>query len=95
MLMGRPPLREAAASQDRFSILAGSRGGATRLASAPCPLDGDAARRFRPAWGADMRKHLSKIVVVIVAIVFATWFLLWPDEEEPVAVPPEAAATLP
>jgi hypothetical protein len=42
-----------------------------------------------------MRKHLSKIVVVIVAIVFATWFLLWPDEEEPVAVPPEAANTLP
>lgn len=40
-----------------------------------------------------MRKHLSKIVVLIVAIIFASWFLLWPDEEEPLARPPPDAAT--
>ena len=42
-----------------------------------------------------MRKHLSKIVVVIVALVFAGWFLLWPDEEEPLRQPPDAAETAP
>lgn len=43
-----------------------------------------------------MRKHLSKIVVLIVAIVFAGWFLLWPDEEEPIAPqPPDAANSAP
>jgi hypothetical protein len=41
-----------------------------------------------------VRKHLSKIVVVIVALIFASWFLLWPDEDEPVEAPP-AAATAP
>lgn len=38
-----------------------------------------------------MRKHLSKVVVVIVAIVFTSWFLLWPDEEEPIALEAPAA----
>jgi hypothetical protein len=42
-----------------------------------------------------MRKHLSKIVVVIVALVFAGWFLLWPDEERPVQPPPDAPASAP
>lgn len=37
-----------------------------------------------------MRKHLNKIVVVIVAIIFTSWFLLWPDEEEP--LPPGTPA---
>lgn len=40
--------------------------------------------------GGAVRKHLNKIVVVIVAIVFTTWFLLWPDEEEPLAPPSPA-----
>jgi hypothetical protein len=40
-----------------------------------------------------VRKHLSKIVVVIVALVFASWFLLWPDEEVPVGPPQDAPAT--
>ncbi len=38
-----------------------------------------------------MRKHLNKIMVVVVAIIFATWFLLWPDEEEPIAIEAPAA----
>ena len=43
-----------------------------------------------------MRKHLSKIVVLIVAIIFASWFLLWPDEDEPLApAPPDAATPAP
>ena len=41
-----------------------------------------------------MRKHLSKIVVLIVAIIFASWFVLWPDEEEPLG-PPTPDATTP
>jgi hypothetical protein len=35
-----------------------------------------------------VRKHLNKIVVVIVALIFTSWFLLWPDEEEPIEPPP-------
>lgn len=41
--------------------------------------------------GGAVRKHLSKVVVVIVAIVFTSWFLLWPDEEEPIALEAPAA----
>jgi len=62
-------------------------------AAPPGPVDGETLARFRLSGGYAMRKHLNKIVVVIFAIVFASWFLLWPDEEEPVAPPPPDAAT--
>jgi len=42
--------------------------------------------------GSILRKHLSKRVVLIVALVFASWFLLWPDGKAPVA-PPQQAPT--
>jgi len=42
-----------------------------------------------------MRKHLSKIVVLIVALVFASWFLLWPDEKAPAGPPQQAPAANP
>jgi hypothetical protein len=69
--------------------------GSSPTSAASGPLDGQSADRFRLPRGYLVRKHLSKIVVVIVAIVFASWFLLWPDEEEDLAPPPDAANTAP
>jgi len=42
-----------------------------------------------------MRRHLPKVVVVVVLLVFAAWFVMWPEEGIDTPLPPEAVEQQP